>query len=368
MRRAQKIPSTAPSWRETRVPEQLPSLYAWSIVETLSTPLVLLRPDLRVHAVNRAYYRDFHATPHQIEGRLFYELDQGRWNRQDLRQRLADVLTQHAVTGRVRVAHEIPGRGLRMLELTVQLLRQPPELPERLLVTIEDVTQRDRAEQRSLSSQRLERRTFTSLKEKEVLLKEIHHRMKNNLQAVSSLLSLQADFIKDRLLRRSIKQTQCRIRSMALVHEILYSSPTLHDIDMAVYLRSLTGQITQAYTTASVQLLLDLEPVVVGVDAAIPCGLIVNELVSNALKHAFPRGRRGIVRISLHQSGGRCAITIQDNGVGLPPRIEIHQARSLGLQLIDALITQLDGTIETDRRRGTAFTVTFPNVPSLTKL
>ncbi|HBG20075.1 MAG TPA: hypothetical protein DDY32_12590 [Desulfobulbaceae bacterium] len=200
------------------------------------------------------------------------------------------------------------------------------------------------------------------LGEKEVLLKEIHHRVKNNLQVISSLVSLQADGSEDEAVRETLRDVIYRVRSMALVHEKLYQSADLARIDFAEYTRSLLSYLWRAHgaAAATVRLTFDLEPFSLPVDTAIPCGLILNELAGNALKHAFRGRSEGEVTVSLHGTAdGRIRLSVRDNGVGLPVGFEVRQARSLGLRLVQMLAGQLDGAVDVREEGGTVFELVF---------
>jgi PAS domain S-box-containing protein len=199
-----------------------------------------------------------------------------------------------------------------------------------------------------------------SLKEKEMLLKEIHHRVKNNLQVISSLLNLQSNSIESKETRELLRESQNRVRSMALIHEKLYQSESLAQVQFAEYLRNLTRDLFRSYSAGGVGLKLQAEDIPLDVDTAIPCGLIINELVSNALKYAFPAGRTGDLHISfLKISRERCALTVTDNGVGLPPEVDVKNPKTLGLQLVNMLVNQLHGTLDVVTDGGTTFMVTF---------
>ncbi|HJV36451.1 PAS domain S-box protein [Geomonas sp.] len=218
------------------------------------------------------------------------------------------------------------------------------------VVVMDDITERKQAEER----------VKASLHEKEVLLKEIHHRVKNNLQVISSLLSLQAGGSRDQTVREVLNEVSFRVRSMALVHEKLYQSTDLAHIDFAEYLKSLLAFIWRAHGsgTAGIRLNLDLEPVYFPVDTAVPCGLIVNELAGNALKHAF-RGRAdGEVTVSLSKVGaGGVRLGVTDNGSGLPAGLQWREANSLGLKLVQMLAGQLDAVVEVESGQGTSFRI-----------
>ncbi|MHC1744838.1 MAG: PAS domain-containing protein [Syntrophobacteraceae bacterium] len=201
-----------------------------------------------------------------------------------------------------------------------------------------------------------------SLHEKEVLLKEIHHRVKNNMQVISSLVALQAEYLPDQSVRAVLKDVTHRVRSMALVHEKLYQSTDLARIEFAEYVRSLLGYLWRAHATESshIRLILDLEPITLSVDAAVPCGLILNELVSNALKHAFDAGNEGEVAVSLQSSAqDQIRLCVRDNGRGLPAGFDWKASPSLGLRLIGLLAGQLGAVVEVSGDGGTEIAVAF---------
>jgi len=208
----------------------------------------------------------------------------------------------------------------------------------------------------------VEEKIRASLKEKEVLLKEIHHRVKNNLQIVSSLLYMQAAKTEHPGAVSALKESRARIKSMALIHERLYQSPNLASVDMGAYTRNLVSDLQHAYRSEehSVRLTVKIDDIPLGITEAIPCGLIINELVSNALKHAFPKGKEGEITIELQKRDtNRFVLTISDSGSGFPENIDPRNSPSLGLTLVNSLVEQLGGTIELDRREGTTFTITF---------
>ena len=215
----------------------------------------------------------------------------------------------------------------------------------------EDITERKLGEERLKSS----------LREKEVLLKEVHHRVKNNMQIISSLLNLQLSGIDQEPIRQILTESQNRIRSIALVHERMYKSDDLARIDFREYMKSLGSQLLQSYSSSSryVNLIIEGDPIHLGVDQAVPCGLIMNELISNSLKHAFPGYREGTIKIHL-LNGATNNIIVKDDGVGMPDDSCLSNAQSMGMQLVAALVEQLDGTITLDRSSGTQFTITFP--------
>jgi PAS domain S-box-containing protein len=207
-----------------------------------------------------------------------------------------------------------------------------------------------------------EKKIQASLKEKEVLLKEVHHRVKNNLQVVSSLLYLQSISADKTDPQNALRESCNRIRSMALIHEKLYKSDDVSTIDFASYLKTLVNDLLYSFGVESdrINLVYDLDEVSLGIDTAIPCGLIVNEAVSNAFKYAYPGGGHGELRIGLRVTDGEsCRLTVADDGVGLPAGIDPRNTESLGLRLITTLVDQLEGSFEFVRGGGTKFSMAF---------
>lgn len=202
-----------------------------------------------------------------------------------------------------------------------------------------------------------------SLAEKEALLQEVHHRVKNNLQVVSSLLALQASHLEDEQAAAILKDSQSRIRSMALIHEQLYQSQDLARIDFYEYLGSLASALLASYSdkAASVSLRMRVDRVFLGVGTALTCGLIVNELVSNALKHAFPGDRKGEICVELHEEDHRTyRLVVSDNGRGLPDGLDYRASKSLGLRLVTKLAeSQLNGSLTVQSTDGTEVVVSF---------
>ncbi len=204
-----------------------------------------------------------------------------------------------------------------------------------------------------------------SLQEKEVLLKEIHHRVKNNLQIVFGLLELQSRSINDQHIKVLFEESQNRIHSMALIHEMLYRSSNLSQIDFATYLSDLLHSLAQSYNVdaQSISFYIDVEVFSLNIESALPCGLIVNELITNALKHAFPNQRIGNIKLICHKNQeNRVCLTIGDDGIGLAKDIDVDKITSLGLQLVYSLTKQLKGTIVIDRLEGTTFRLEFNEI------
>jgi two-component sensor histidine kinase len=211
------------------------------------------------------------------------------------------------------------------------------------------------------NAQRLsaEAKIRSALEEKTMLLKEIHHRVKNNLQIIVSLLNLQSRYIKDEATLAAIRESQHRVKAMALVHEKLYKADDITHIDLNDYIKFLGTGLFQFYDAGSrgIRFRLEIHDVGVDINSAIPLGLIINELISNALKYAFPAGRGGEVSISVQKEGSTLTIRVRDDGIGIPVTLDWQNTASLGLRLVTTLVDQLDGTIELDRSSGTQFSI-----------
>jgi two-component sensor histidine kinase len=213
-------------------------------------------------------------------------------------------------------------------------------------------------------SKRVHDRLQGAVEEKELLLRELHHRVKNNLQLVMSLLGLQSDSLHDPAVQQAFVESQRRIRSMALVHEQLSIASGFSHIDMRVFIQRLALGLLGAYApTGHIRLNIEVEEVSIDIDTAIPCALILTELLSNALQHAFPAGQQGDVSIICRaDTEDHLLLRVHDTGIGMPLEMDFETAGSLGLTLVQALATQLDGRLEVERSGGTTVTIRFPSV------
>ena len=253
---------------------------------------------------------------------------------------------------------------LTQRQYTAEKLRQlNEELEDRVVARTAELTRvNDTLLVEVAERERAEEQIRASLQEKEVLLKEIHHRVKNNLQVISSLLNLQADSSGDERVHLILRDSQNRVRSMALIHEKLYRSDNLAQIDLADYTRDLTAYLfrSQDAYTRSINLNVQANNIFLDIDTAVPCGLIINELVSNSLKHAFPEGRGGQILVVIKSDPDQqVTLTIKDDGIGFPLAVNFRETESLGLQLVNMLVNQLNGSIELSSEQGTQFTIRF---------
>jgi PAS domain S-box-containing protein len=230
----------------------------------------------------------------------------------------------------------------------------------KMTVFFRDVTEAKKAENKLKSS----------LKEKEILLTEVHHRVKNNMQIISSLLNLQKNYAEGDESLNIIRESQNRVKSMAMIHEKLYKSGKLTHINIEDYIQSLVSDLFYSYHVKKSQInpITEIDDIKLNLETAIPCGLIINEIISNSLKYAFTREEPGEIKISLRKHGPEYELIISDNGIGLPEDVDFKKTDSLGLQLVNSLVDQLDGEIELDRRHGTQFKINFRELEYKTRI
>lgn len=252
-------------------------------------------------------------------------------------------------------AQEYPCHSPRMQRWFVgRVTRFPGEGPVRIVVAHTEITERKLAEEK----------ISDSLREKEVLLREIHHRVKNNMQVISSLLSLQSAYaLKDADVKAALSETQDRIRAMALVHEKLYQTGDLSWIDFREYITSLASNVAQTFILDPdrIRLTMDIKSIKLGIDTAVPVGILLNELITNAFKYAFPGGRRGAITITMDvQDEEWYRLSIRDDGVGLPAGFNVEHTGSLGMRLVRILTQQIEGEMEIRSEKGTEFIITIP--------
>jgi len=207
----------------------------------------------------------------------------------------------------------------------------------------------------------VENQLKSSLEEKEVLLREIHHRVKNNMQIISSLLNLQSRHLNDEKTVNILKESRNRVRSMAMVHEGLYRSHDLSKIDFEEYIQRLFSGLFSSYGVNRnfINPEINLENVLLDIGTAVPCGLIINELVSNSLKHAFLHDQKGKISINFHLNSMKHVLIVADDGIGFPEDIDFENTKTLGLQLVNTLVKQLSGSIAIHRDKGTLFKIIF---------
>lgn len=310
--------------------------------------ILLLDPgDGKILDVNSTLARTIEIHPGDLRGRSIYELDFLSDDvKKEFRSKLEIIIRDGFVEPYEMVMTDPSGR-----EYNVRVYNRliHAEGMDCLLIVLSDISDLKRTQSM------LER----SLAEKELLLKEIHHRVKNNLMIISSLLSLQSSQVNDEETMDLFRESENRARSMALIHERLYRSEDLKNIDLAEYLGRLASEIFRSYSADSrIRMNLEIDELRVDVETAVPLGLIVNELLTNAVKHAFPDGE-GTVTVSLRRRNSRVILEVSDDGKGFPEDIDWESSPSLGLQLVRSLTEQIDGEVEMISDGGTTFRITF---------
>ncbi len=324
-----------------------------TIFENASDLIIYMDSRGKIIDMNRNIEDILGYTPEEFTGRNFTELDfPGLENMPEYVDLFRDVITDDNPLSFSLLELELKHKNGNkvFVEAGIKAIKKD-EKAEGALVIVRDITERKRAEEKIKQS----------LKEKEILLREIHHRVKNNLQVISSLLSLQSDYAKNTKNVQVLKDSQDRIRSMALIHENLYQSEDLANVDFKRYITTMVHGLFRSYRIAgNIALKIDIEDISLGIDTAIPCGLIINELVSNSLKHAFPEGKRGEISVSIYSAKRSIELIVADNGVGIPEDIDFKTTKTLGLHLVTILVEdQLEGEINLDRTKGTTFRITF---------
>jgi two-component system, chemotaxis family, CheB/CheR fusion protein len=322
--------------------------FAEGVVQTAPWPLLILDRHLQVIKANPAFYQVFQTSHVETEQQFIYALGNGQWNIPGLRKLLEDIIPQNAEFHSFEVTHDFSHLGEKTMRLNARRIRRDEQATDTILLGIEDITEH----------RQTEAQIAAALREKEVLLREVYHRVKNNLQVVSSLLNLQAGTIQEPHVRELFIESQRRIQAMSLVHEKLYGAEDLARTNTRTYVQKLIEDLARMYDTAG-RIAFDIHADgELDIDTAVPCGLIFTELVSNALKYAFPTGQPGKVSVTLRpEAEDRWILRVQDNGIGIPPEIDIAHSDSLGLNLVHDLASQLGGSVELDRSQGTTFTI-----------
>ncbi|MDG4552406.1 MAG: PAS domain S-box protein [Candidatus Contendobacter sp.] len=326
-----------------------------TVLNTIPARVFWKDRDLRYLGCNQSFARDAGvSSPDEMVGRDDYQM--GWWEQADLYRSDDKRILE---SGNPRLDYEelqtTPDGRHIWLRTSKVPLRDADGVTFGILGTYQDITEH----------KLLDERIKTSLREKEAMLKEIHHRVKNNLQLISSLLDLQAGYVENPVARDQLRESRNRVSSMALIHERLYQAPNLAQISFAEYTHDLATHLIRAYATSEREITARVavttgEPVL-SVEIAVPCGLIINELVTNALKHAFPTRRGGEITISLDMADGQWTLRIRDNGIGFPTTVDFRHTPSLGLTIVMTLVKQLKGSIELRTEAGTEFVVVFPD-------
>ncbi len=323
--------------------------YLEQLFESAQEAIVMNTTDGRILNVNSEFVRMFGYAREEAIGKFLDDLVATEYLMEE-----AVSLTKRIAEGE-KVKYETVRCRKDGTQMNVSLLGSPIIIDDEqvgVYSIYRDITEHKQAEDKIKAS----------LKERNVMLREIHHRVKNNMQIISSLLRLQSRLIKDNEMLEIFKECQNRIRSIALIHEALYQSKDLARINFSDYINRLTTHLFAIYRERASGINFDLNvgEVHIDINKAIPCGLVISELVSNSLKHAFPGARKGqiVVKMNMNKKG-RYTLIVRDTGVGLPELLDFRKPETLGLQLVNDLVNQIGGTIELDREGGTIFTIIF---------
>jgi len=325
-------------------------IYYKAIFENTGTAIIIIDPDMTISRVNSEVEILTGYSKEEIEGckkwtdfAVEEELDRMKGYYQ-LRNDPDKHPREYETKGR--------DKNGNIKDLLVTVVTIPGT--EKQLASIIDITKRKNAEDLIRSS----------LNEKNILLQEIHHRVKNNMQIISSLLNLQTKYVNDEEAVNILKESQNRVRSMAIIHEKLYQSKDLSQINFVDYIQSLVSNLFYSYNAkkTNIKPIFEVENLSLNIDTAVPCGLIISELVSNSLKYAFPNGMSGEILVSLKCIDNKYQLIIKDNGVGMPAEIDLNNLDTLGLLLVSNLTEQLDGEITINRENGTEFIIRFKEI------
>ncbi len=318
-----------------------------AVVETAAEGIVILDKSGKIVEVNKKALEFSGLKKEDVIGKNFIRiLSKVKLDPKDIISEFKKILKGEKVKKRIRTLTNPKGEQVSFIAHYALLKKKGKIIG--LSIIIEDVTERCKAEEEIRAS----------LREKEMLLREIHHRVKNNLQVISSLLSLQIQNMKEEEICNMLQESRGRIKTMAMVHERLYQSPSLMQINFKEYVEKLVTDIFFSYGTEKIKKKIEVDDIHLNIDTAIPCGLIINELVTNSVKHAFPDGK-GTITIKLTHKDGKIQLTIADDGIGLPKNFDLENMDTLGLKLVDNLVSQLEGEIILNRSHGTLFKIVF---------
>lgn len=321
------------------------------IINTVNIPMSLINLEYEYEAVNEAYCRMLILERENIIGRTIFDI----WPNRESADKIKRMLDACFRGKEIKEADwiEIPGGTTRFREIHFFPYRnEAGEITHAVIVSY-DITDLKQAEQKIKNS----------LEEKEVLIKEIHHRVKNNLQIISSMLHMQSRYIPDKSSLGFFLDSVNRVKSMALIHENLYQSHDLNNVNFSRYLDKLISNLFLVFHFDDKKITFKKilqEDISININLAVPAGLIINELLSNSLKYAFPEGKNGFILLEMKFADKTYHLTIEDNGIGLPEGFDYRNSNTLGLLLVHALVRQIHGEMEIARDPGTKFTIHFP--------
>ena len=321
------------------------------LVETIREGLLVLEPDLTVQFANRSFCDTFAVTPENTIGRKFFELGDGQWDIPELRSLIEAILPERATIEAFEVDRVFPSIGRRVMVLNARKVFRPGNHTKQVLLAIEDVTDRVRLErERAAAHERIA-----------VLLQELAHRIKNSLQIIGSIVSIEARAHKSGQGKAALERVSHRIAAVGHLYSVLGKADTGEAVDTTIYLEGLCRDLiesVQKEAGTTITLKTDIESSLLPPDRAIPLGLVVNELVTNAVKYAFPNEKGGTVKVTLKRAPGKLRLTVADDGKGIDPR---RADSGIGGRLVEAFSLQLGGLVERQSGNdGTIVSLTMP--------
>ena len=331
---------------------------AQSIVDTVREPVIVLDKGLRVIAASRAFYSKFEVSPEETQRKLLYELGDGQWDIPKLRVLLENIIPEHGAMEDYEVEHEFPHLGTRIMLLNARQVFYKDGAETTILLGIEDVTAR----------RILEREKDDLLRQKDVLLEEIKHRIANSLQIIAGIILMKAEAVSSEETRTFLKDTHDRVISIATVQQQLCASGILGPIEMLPYLERLGAALAASMISDARPITLKVVGVAgsLGVHQAESIGLIATELVMNALKHVFPdKNMKGRINVAYDVDGTNWKLSVADNGIGKPDGVFAQTETGLGTGIVKALAQDLNATVETlAGPDGTIVSITHATFPS----
>ena len=330
---------------------------AQAIVDTIHEPLLVLDADLRVLAASRAFYEIFQVDPAHTMGCLLYDLGDGQWNIPALRLLLETIIPEKTAMDGFEVDHDFPGLGRRIMLLNARKVLYEAGAEATILLAFTDITARRAIE---LERADLLARTEELLNQKQILLQEMQHRVANSLQIIASILMLKAKAVTSEETRLHLKDAHQRVLSVAEVQSQLHASGGVDQIEVGVYLTKLCAGLASSMIGENqpMRIRVDADHGMIGSDKAVSIGLIVTELVINAIKYAFPDRREdALVVVAFDSVGDDWTLTVSDNGVGNPGKAVAKGPGGLGTAIVEALVKQLEGRVETRASPGMTVTI-----------
>ncbi len=326
------------------------SEFAQSVIDTIREPLLSLDQDLRVVTVSRSFYDFFRVKPEDTVGQLIYDLGDKQWDIPRLRELLEEILPQRTSFEDYEVEHDFAAIGKRTMLLNARQIKQASGKHRIILLALEDITARKESE----------RAGKALLEEKNLILKEVHHRIKNSMNTLRCILALQADSLGEPTSKQALMDAEGRVASMMTLYDKLYRSVDYSVLSIKGYLLSLVDEVVANFPRVClVTVEKRLEDFTLDARVMQSIGIIVNELLTNIMKYAFEGRQTGTIRVSASRVGSKARITVEDDGAGVPEDINFDNSPGFGLMLVRTLTEQIGGTIRIERSRGTVVILEF---------